>query len=234
MNSPQVFQFDSTEIRTIVKDGEPWFVAADVCAVLDINKHRDAASRLDDDERGPVVVDTLGGKQEMVAVNESGLYSLIMTSRKPEAKRFKKWVTSEVLPAIRKNGSYAVQTPELQIAHALVLATKMIEQKDAMIAIMAPKADFFDAVTDSKTAVDMSIVAKTLNMGMGRNRLFEILREKGILDRRNIPYQKYCDRGYFRVVESQYSKPDGSACVSFKTVVFQKGMDFIRREVSAS
>lgn len=104
--TPAVFSFNSLDVRVVDRDGEPWFVAADVCAALTIEKHRDAVSRLDDDERGSVVVDTLGGRQEVTAINESGLYSLTLTSRKPEAKKFKKWVTSEVLPQIRKTGSY--------------------------------------------------------------------------------------------------------------------------------
>lgn len=123
--------------------------------------------------------------------------------------------------------------PELQIAHALVLATKMIEQKDAMIAEMAPKAEFFDAVTGSPTAVSMAVAAKTLNMGLGRNRIFELLRSKGILDKNNIPLQRYCDSGYFRVIESPFKKPDGTVCISFSTVVYQKGMDFIRKQLLA-
>lgn len=99
------------EIRSVMVDGEPYFVAKDVCDVLEIVKHRDAVARLDDDERGrPVVVDTLGGKQSMATVNESGLYTLIFQSRKPEAKTFRKWVTKEVLPNIRKHGFY--MTPE--------------------------------------------------------------------------------------------------------------------------
>jgi len=89
-----------------MQNGEPWRVLADVCKVLEIRNSRDAGDRLDDDERGSVLVDTLGGLQSMTAINESGLYSLILTSRKPSAKRFKKWVTSEVLPAIRKTGGY--------------------------------------------------------------------------------------------------------------------------------
>lgn len=119
-------------------------------------------------------------------------------------------------------------SPALQLAHAVLLAGKMIEDQKLQIAEMQPKADFFDAVAGSTTAVDMAIVAKTLNMGVGRNQLFEILREKAILDRHNMPYQIYCNRGYFRVIESQYNKPDGSSHVSFKTVVFQRGMAFIR------
>jgi anti-repressor protein len=232
MNLPQVFNFDNQQVR--VSEGEDglWFVASDVCAVLDISKHRDALARLDTDERGSVIVDTPGGEQLTGAVNESGLYSLIMSSRKPEAKKFKKWVTSEVLPQIRKTGSYVPESPALQIAHAMLLAGKMIEDQKIQIAEMQPKADFFDAVTGSSTAVDMAIVAKTLDMGIGRNSLFEFLRDNAILDRKNMPYQVYQDRGYFRVVESSYQKPDGSTHVSFKTVVYQKGLDFIRRKLT--
>ena len=105
----QVFNFnekESTPIRVQVINNEPWFVAKDVCQVLGIEKHRDAISRLDEDERGSVLVDTLGGKQQFTAANESGLYHLIFQSRKPEAKKFRKWVTGEVLPAIRKTGRY--------------------------------------------------------------------------------------------------------------------------------
>ena len=105
------FSFNQVNVRTIIgENGEPWFVAADVCKVLEIRNSRDAISRLDDDEKDVVSTDTLGGKQEMTIINESGLYSLILTSRKPEAKTFKKWVTSEVLPSIRKTGSYATTT----------------------------------------------------------------------------------------------------------------------------
>ena len=98
------------EIRNVMVDGEPYFVAKDVCEVLGLSKYRDAFSRLDEDERASIKVDTLGGPQDMVAVNESGLYTLIFQSRKPEAKAFRKWVTKEVLPNIRKHGFY--MTPE--------------------------------------------------------------------------------------------------------------------------
>jgi len=100
------FEFDSTLVRTIAKEGQPWFVAKDVCDILDIGDASKAVSRIDDDERGTTTVRTPGGPQEVLTVNESGLYSLIFTSRKAEAKRFRKWVTSEVLPAIRQTGRY--------------------------------------------------------------------------------------------------------------------------------
>ena len=108
MNTAQVipFKFDSSEVRTMLIDDQPWFVAADVCQALAVRNNRDALSRLDEDEKGVATTDTLGGSQAVGIINESGLYSLILTSRKPEAKRFKKWVTAEVLPAIRRTGQY--------------------------------------------------------------------------------------------------------------------------------
>jgi anti-repressor protein len=113
MNAIIPFCYEDQAFRVIEHEGEPWFVAADVSRVLKIKNSRDAVARLDEDEKGVVTTDTLGGNQEVVIVNESGLYSLILTSRKPEAKRFKKWVTSEVLPSIRRTGSYGqAQKPE--------------------------------------------------------------------------------------------------------------------------
>lgn len=118
-SAPLSFSFDqSFDVRVVMLDGDPWFVAADVCAVLGIEKHRDALSKLDADERGSVKVDTLGGAQDMAAVNESGLYTLILRCRnatKPGTvpHRFRKWVTSEVLPSIRKTGSYQIPNPEI-------------------------------------------------------------------------------------------------------------------------
>ena len=106
MNGLQVFSYKGNEVRTVQKGREILWILKDVCGILGIEKYRDAAARLDDDEREPVLVDTLGGRQEMIAVTESGLYSIILLSRKPEAKKFKRWVTHEVLPTIRKQGAY--------------------------------------------------------------------------------------------------------------------------------
>ena len=118
MNGLQVFSYNSSEVRTVMRDGEPWFCLKDVCAVLGISKYRDVAARLDPDEREPVRVDTLGGTQEMVFINESGLYSVILRSDKPEAKPFRKWVTSEVLPTIRKTGRYGLDDTKAALAEA--------------------------------------------------------------------------------------------------------------------
>jgi len=107
-NEIELFHYQDREVRTVVINTQPWFVTADVCAVLGISNHRDALSGLDDDEKGVVTVDTPGGQQQVTIISEAGLYSLILRSRKPEAKAFKRWVTHEVLPAIRKTGAYAI------------------------------------------------------------------------------------------------------------------------------
>ncbi len=125
--SPVVsFNFVAQSIRVIMRGDEPWFVTADVCSALTIANSRDAVSKLDDDEKGVANTDTLGGNQELSIINESGLYSLILTSRKPEAKKFKKWVTSEVLPAIRKTGQYVA--PDF-VAEELINGSQLAEIK---------------------------------------------------------------------------------------------------------
>jgi hypothetical protein len=123
------FPFEGNQLRTMTRDGEPWFVATDVCDALGLD--RTQIRRLDDDERGVCSIHTLGGTQKMIVVNESGLYSLIMGSRKPEAKKFKKWVTSEVLPSIRKTGSYSKHT--LSTLDILTLAIE--NEKGRLLAI---------------------------------------------------------------------------------------------------
>ena len=235
MNDLQIFKYNGKEVRTIQKDGEPWWVLKDVCGILGISKYRDTASRLDEDERGSVRVDTPGGEQEMTVVNESGLYNVILRSDKPEAKPFRKWVTSEVLPSIRKNGGYIANqenlTPEQIVANALIVAQNIISQKDKQIEQMKPKAEFFDAVADSRTAISMNEVSKVLGIkGYGRNNLFEFLRKNGILDRWNVPYQRYIDCGWFRVIEQKYTI-QGEPCVTTKTLVYQKGVDAIRKKI---
>ena len=123
----QTFNFDHLPVRTVNRDGEIWFIAADVCAALEIVSSRQAVGRLDDDEKGVCTVSTPGGRQEIMIVSESGLYSLILTSRKEEAKRFKRWITHEVLPAIRKTGGYGNQDPE-RLKLAFALASEVADQ----------------------------------------------------------------------------------------------------------
>ena len=232
----QIFQNNGFNIRGGLINNEPYFVATDIAKALGYRDAFDMTRRLDDDEKDTQKVRTLGGEQVMVVLNESGLYSSILGSNKEQAKVFKKWVTSEVLPSIRKTGSYSIQS-QFQIpqtySEALMLAAKQaeqIEQQTALIEAQKPKVEFYEAVTGSTDTIDIGSAAKVLNIkGIGRNTLFEILREKGILDARNRPYQSVCDRGYFRVIESTYTKPDGSTHINLKTVVYQKGLDYIRK-----
>ena len=166
MNNLQIFKSEEFgEIRVVEKEGQPWFVAKDVCDILEIQNTTDATKRLDADE---VTRFNLGGLTgETNLVNEYGLYSLILGSRKPEAKKFKRWVTHEVLPSIRKNGGYIVDqenlTPEQIVAQALIVANNIIQEKDRLLAEQKPKVEFFDTVANSKTALPMDRVAKVLD-----------------------------------------------------------------------
>ena len=238
VNELQIFNNEEFgEIRTITKDGEPWFVGKDITEKLGYqNGSRDIARHVDEDDQ--IVIPIPGDTQNrnMLVINESGLYSLVISSKLPNAKKFKKWVTSEVLPSIRKNGGYIANqeqmTPEQIVANALIVAQNIISQKDRQIDEMKPKADFFDAVADSKTAISMNEVAKVLNIkGYGRNNLFEFLRENKVLDRWNVPYQRYVDNGWFRVIEQHYQK-NGEPIVTTKTLVYQKGVDGIRKMIN--
>lgn len=235
MHDLQIFKYNGKEVRTIQKDGEPWWVLKDVCNVLDLSDTNKTAERLDVDELTRIKFVTGGQNREMLCINESGLYNVILRSDKQEAKPFRKWVTSEVLPSIRKNGGYIANqenlTPEQIVANALIVAQNIISQKEKQIEQMKPKAEFFDAVADSRTAISMNEVSKVLGIkGYGRNNLFEFLRKNGILDRWNVPYQRYIDCGWFRVIEQKYTI-QGEPCVTTKTLVYQKGVDAIRKKI---
>jgi prophage antirepressor-like protein len=160
-------------VRTTVLNGEPWFLAKDVCTVLEISKYRDAVSRLDEDERGSVLVDTPGGPQEMAAISEPGLYSLIMVSRKPEAKMFKRWITHEVLPQIRQTGGYiAPQSPTqalLQAVHILAEQEKKIQQLEENQQILQHRINNLDQVNiqgDKQQILNAVIRKYALNNGL--------------------------------------------------------------------
>ncbi|MEH2352576.1 BRO-N domain-containing protein [Nostoc sp.] len=135
MTSLSIFSFESHEIRFVGTASEPWWVAADVCAVLDIQNIRQNIAKLDAGERGVCTIDTLGGKQEVLTINESGLYSLVLTSRKIQAKRFKKWLTSEVIPAIRKTGTYSAIANPQPLALNEAQKTKLAEHHEKVESI---------------------------------------------------------------------------------------------------
>lgn len=235
-NTTNIKIFENPEfgkVRTTVIDGEPWFVAADVCRALEIGNPRQAMTRLDNDEKNTVTLnDGIKGNPNKTVVNEPGLYSLVLGSRKPEAKAFKRWITHEVIPSIRKNGGYIAGQDTLSdnelMARALLLARRVIDDKTKQITEMKPKADFYDTVANTESLFSMADVAKTLDMGIGRNKLFAFLRDKGILDKDNRPYQKYVDAGYLRLIENHCKAGDND--VVYKcTYVKQRGIDYIRK-----
>lgn len=236
MEELQVFnsdEFGTIRIKTI--DGEPWFVAKDVADKLGYAQTSNMMKRIDEEDSKSSILDGMNMKSSLI--NESGLYSAIIGSKLDSAKRFKHWVTSDVLPSIRKNGGYIANqenlTPEQIVANALIVAQNIIAQKEKQIEDMRPKADFFDAVADSKTAIPMDEVAKILGFkDFGRNNLFAFLRETGMLNKWNVAYQKYVDCGCFRVIEKKYTK-NGEEHISIKTLVYQKGVDAIRRKIKA-
>ena len=233
MNELKIFSNeDIGEVRTIEIDGEPWFIGKDVTDILGYTNSRKAiGDHVDDEDKGVTKCDTLGGVQEMAIINESGLYSLVLSSKLESARKFKRWITSEVIPQIRKTGAYHIPKTYAEALRALADETEKIETLKKQNQLMQPKAEFFDAVTDSKTAIPIGDVAKILDIGIGRNKLFEFLREKNILTSDNRPYQRYIDAGYFRVIEQKY-EVNGEVRINIKTLVFQKGIDWIRKQLA--
>ena len=233
--------FNSVEfgtIRTIQLNNETWFVGKDIANALGYRNSTIAlVDNVDEEDKVITKVSTLGGAQDTIVINESGLYALVFGSRLERAKAFKRWVTSEVLPSIRKTGGYKLPETYAEALESLLLEVKEKEKLalenetfKAEREILLPKAEFFDAVTDSKQAIPIGDVAKILDMGIGRNKLFEFMRDSKILMPDNRPYQKYIDAGYFRVVEQKYEK-NGDTYINLKTLVFQKGIDFIRKRL---
>lgn len=239
--------FDNREfgqIRALVdSQGAPAFVAKDVCLALGIGKYRDAVSTIDDDERGSVLVDTPGGKQQMTTVTEPGFYKLVMRSRKPEAKAFQRWVTHEVLPALRRDGGYMVardETPEQTMARAVLLAQQTIDRQKSRIAgleaeneEMRPKALFADAVAASDGTCLIGEFAKMLRqngVSIGQNRLFAMLREDGYLGKvgqnRNVPTQRSMELGLFRIKETAITHSDGHVTINRTPKLTGKGQRY--------
>ena len=214
--------------------GNPLFIAKDIAEVLGHSHVPTMMQSIDSDEKLVCTILTSGQRRDVNCLTEYGLYELLMQSRKPIAKEFKKGV-KKVLHELRTKGEVRVNYNIPQTySEALLLAAnqaKQIEEQQKLIEVQTPKVEFFDAVADSKTAIQMNDVAKTLAIkGFGRNNLFEFLRSKNILMRNNQPYQKYVDLGYFRVIEQRYQK-DNEECINFKTLVYQKGVDFIRKTI---
>lgn len=217
MEKLQLFNFENQQVRTLKLNDEPYFVGKDVAKILGYSNTRDALSRyVDSEDKGVAKLDTLGGKQNQTIINESGLYSLILSSKMPNAKRFKHWVTSEVLPAIRKHGAYMTDEKAFDVvnnkdglADLLQQAADQLKRKDIQIEEMKPKAMLADAITASETSIlvgEMAKILKKNGVNTGQNRFFKWLRENGYLIKRkgtdyNMPTQKSMNLKLFEIKE---------------------------------
>lgn len=245
MNEIQTFDFDGSWIRTLTIDDEPYFVGKDVAEVLGYERPTKAIQdHVDEEDKDAVPIqDSIGRMQRTPVINESGLYSLIIGSKLPSAKRFKRWVTSEVLPSLRRNGMYAMDelldNPDLAINALQKLkeereARRQLELQNAQ---MKPKALFAEAVETSSTSILIGDMAKLLRQNgveVGQRRLFDWLRTNGWLmktgESRNMPTQKAMEKGYFEIRERTISNPDGSVRITKTTKVTGKGQVWLTNE----
>lgn len=237
MNEVQLFNFENHEVRSLLLNNEPWFVGKDVADVLGYqNGSRDINRHVDEEDRQNYQNGTFDSPRGMTIINESGLYSLVLSSKLPSAKKFKRWVTSEVLPALRKTGQYQVKElsgSEL-MAKALIEAQNVLAAKDKVIEEMKPKVVFADAVATSHTSILVGELAKILKQNgidMGQKRLFAWLREKGYLIKRqgtdyNMPTQKAMELGLFEIKEGSYVNGSGVNITTKTPKITGKGQQY--------
>lgn len=243
MNNLQVFNYNGNEVRTIQKDGEPWWVLKDVCEVLGLSSPHKVFDRLDEDEKGRNQIPTPGGEQEMTVINESGLYNVILRSDKPEAKPFRKWVTSEVLPSIRKHGAYmtpetleqAILNPDMMIKLCTALKDEQDKNKALQAVnssltvdnqIMKPKADYFDELVDRNLLTNFRETAKQLQVKEKEFIRF-LLEKKFIYRDKRGKIQPYADKnnGLFEVKEFSNEK---TGFANTQTLITPKGRETFR------
>lgn len=242
MNDVTIFRKDEFgAVRAVTLEGEPWFVAADVCRALGLGNSSKAVMPLDDDEKGITNSNTLGGEQKMVIVSEPGLYSLIVRSRKPEAKAFKRWITHEVIPSIRKTGGYIAGQETMDddqlLANALMVAqrkiaerNKQLEAANAKIQADAPKVLFAETVEKAEGDILVRQLAKLMvqrGYDTGEKRLYDLLRRDGFVIKanakdQNAPTQRSVDMGLMRSIERTVSSAD-KTFISSTTVITPKG-----------
>lgn len=238
MNDIQIFQYQDQPVRTVQRDGEPWFVLKDVCAVLGLGTPARVAERLEEDEVSSThLIDSLGRQQGMTIINESGLYNVILRSDKPEARPFRKWVTAEVLPSIRKTGGYISGqdslSPEELMAKALMVARKTLAERDARISaltvenqILQPKAEYFDQLVDRNLLTGFRETAKLLEVSP--KRFVDFLLEKKYIYRdqkgKLMPYAEK-NNGLFELKERFNDKTQWTGT---QTLITPKGRETFR------
>ena len=242
MNELKIFENpDFGQVRVVNINGEAWLVGKDVAEVLGYeNQNRDIVRHVDEDDR--MMVDGKTQYQNGIElgqrggwlINVSGLYSLVLSSKLPTAKKFRRWVTSEVLPSIRKTGGYKVEAKPMDdmeiLCRAVLISDKKIKALEDKIKLDAPKVDFYDSVANSESLLSFEKVAKLIaKKGLGRNKLIGWLRDLRLLRKTesgNVPYQQYVNKGYFKLVESN-RVINGYERVFTTTYVTQKGLDYI-------
>ena len=253
MNNLTVFENpEFGAIRTVELDGEPWLVGKDVAQALGYTDTDQALRRhVDDEDKLTRNFDGSGQNRSMTIINESGLYSLVLSSKLPTAKKFQRWVTSEVLPSIRRTGGY-VANDELFIQtylpfadestkslfrttlHTIGEQNKLIQQQRDKIQQDKPIVQFAEHVSESVNSIDIGTFSKLLyneNIKIGRNRLFAWMKKNGYLMRDTKPYQKYVDAGYFKVIEQAFKTPYGNKMVDTKTLVTGKGQIYFTEKL---
>ena len=251
---PQLFNFQGQQVRTVTIDDEPYFVGKDIATILGYSNTRDAlAKHVDIEDKNTVAIHDgiTRGNPNQTVINESGLYSLILGSKLPQAREFKHWVTSEVLPTIRKHGAYMTDQKAFDVTHnaqgladLLQQAAEQLQKKNIQIEEMKPKALFADAVSTAKTNILIGEMAKILKANgvdyitvagqkvtMGQNHFFQWLRENGYLIKRrgtdyNAPTQMAMNKGLFKVKESTSIDANGTTRVNKTTKVTGKGQQY--------
>lgn len=232
MNEVQLFNFENHEVRSLLINSEPWFVGKDVADVLGYKNQNDALSKhVDGEDKDTIAIrDSIGRNRNTPIINESGLYCLVLSSKLPSAKKFKRWVTSEVLPALRKTGQYQVKELSGQelMAKALIEAQSVLAAKDKVIEEMKPKASYYDVILNCKGLLATSVIAK--DYGWSAIRLNEYLHKKGIQFKQGktwLLYQKYATEGYASTKTHEHLGNDGTNHANVHTYWTQKGRRFI-------
>lgn len=242
MNNLQLFNFEGNEVRTLKINDEPYFVGNDVAKILGYSNYRKAVfEHVDDEDKLRTQIRYAGQNREVTVINESGLYSLILSSKMPNARKFKHWVTSEVLPAIREHGAYMTDEKAFDVvnnkdglASLLQQAADQLRAKDIQIEKMKPKALFADSVANSKSTVLIGELAKILRgngVDIGATRLFRWMREHGYLINRkgsdwNMPTQRAMNLGLFKIKETTINHSNGTTSISKTPKVTGKGQQY--------
>jgi len=234
---PAVHRFPQTgqAVRTVTVNGEPWFVAADVCRILGIGRTHDAVRGLDGDERGTDTVRTPGGEQQVSIISEAGLWSLMLRSRRPEARAFRRWVTHEVIPAIRRTGTYtAADISKRDLARMIIAEADRADGAEARAAELAPAAEAWGVLAEAKGDYSLREAAFMLSrdpvIEIGQNRLMRFLRDEGMVDAKGRPYAKHVRHLVERPVSYDHPRT-GEPVLTSQIRVTVAGLEYLRKRL---